>query len=98
MRPKPPGFDVWVKTAVEAIELLKEGNVTAISLDHDLGLDWNIEPNNGYHVAVFIEESAFNGTLKPLHVYVHSQNAVGRERIRQALLNARKFWMNNKGN
>lgn len=35
-RPMPAGFDVYVKTAGEAIELLKTGKVTVISLDHDL--------------------------------------------------------------
>jgi hypothetical protein len=36
-RPMPAGFDVHVKTAKDAIALLAQGNVTLISLDHDLG-------------------------------------------------------------
>ncbi len=34
---KPPwGFDLWAKTADEAIEMLQEHDVVHVSLDHDL--------------------------------------------------------------
>lgn len=92
VRELPLGFDVHVRTAVAAIELLKTGKVTAISLDHDLGLDYHPVPNSGYHVAKWIEEAAFNGELKPLEVFVHSQNRVGAEHMRMALENAKRFW------
>ncbi len=36
-RPMPDGYDVHVRTASEAIDLLKTGQVTRMSLDHDLG-------------------------------------------------------------
>jgi hypothetical protein len=88
-RSMPPTFDVHCKTANEAIELLKSGEVTKISLDHDLGQGCK----TGYEVAKFIEESAYNGTLDKIRLAVHSQNPVGKERIRQALCNAQRYWM-----
>lgn len=43
IRPAPAGWE-WARTNAEAIERLKTGEVTHISMDHDLGLD-NIDPN-----------------------------------------------------
>ena len=87
-RPMPPGFDYHAKTAVEAIELLASGGVTAISLDHDLGDDCG----SGYEVACYIEQGAFDGTLATVEVSIHSANPVGRERMEQAISKARLYW------
>lgn len=86
-RPMPEHFDVHVKTAEEAIALLKTGQVTEISLDHDLGYE-----KTGYDVAKFIEESAYNETLKPLHLLIHTANPEGRKNIAFALRNAMRYW------
>lgn len=88
-RPMPPGFDVHVKTAQEAIHLLSQGKVTAISLDHDLGPP---DAGNGAQVAMWIEEKAFHNELKPLKWAVHSANPVGRTNMIAALQNADRFW------
>lgn len=88
-RPMPEGFTHHVKTAHEAIELLKTGQVEEISLDHDLG-DGN---GTGYDVAKFIEEQAVTGQTTKFRVRVHSQNVVGRENIKAALRNALRAWM-----
>ena len=37
IRAMPKGYDKHVKTSAEAIELLAQGVVEEISLDHDLG-------------------------------------------------------------
>lgn len=87
VRPMPSDFTHWAKTADEAIALLKTGLVEEISLDHDLGLE-----KTGYTVALFIEESAYNGSLLPLKIKIHSQNPVGKEKMKQAIRNAFKFW------
>jgi len=87
-RPMPTEFDFHTKTAAGAIELLAAGAVTAISLDHDLGDDGG----TGYEVACFIEQAAYNGTLSPIAVTIHSANPVGRERMEKAIDNARLFW------
>lgn len=98
-RPMKDGYNVHVKTAQEAIELIKTGLVERISLDHDLGADVN---GTGYDVAKFIEEGAYlysqndsNG-IPPIKVSLHSQNPVGRKQMAEACQNAYKYWYNNE--
>lgn len=88
-RPKPDEFDIHVRTAREAISLLKSEHVLLISLDHDLGNDSN---GTGYDVAKFIEEGAFLGTVPPVVVKVHSANPVGSNRIKMCIENANRYW------
>lgn len=88
-RPMPSGYDIHIKTAAEAIELIRSGAVSSISLDHDLG---NAENGTGYEVAKFIEEGAFNGTVKPIEVRVHSANPVGASNMRKSIESAVRFW------
>lgn len=88
-RPVPDGFDLVARTAGNAIRLIESGEVSMVSLDHDLGSESN---GTGYDVARFIEEGAFHGTVAPMDVRVHSANPVGAERIRSCIRNARRFW------
>lgn len=88
---------VWVKTARECKNKLATGQVTHLSLDHDLGGEKNpfgADKNDqtGYTVACWIEEQAANGTLPRLVWAVHSQNPVGADRIRSAMSNADSHW------
>lgn len=92
-RPMPTGFHVHATSAGQAIALLKAGNVSSISLDHDLGDEQN---GTGYDVACFIEQSAFEGTLPPVEVAIHSANPVGRSRMEQAIERAVKYWVGDK--
>lgn len=87
VRPKPPEFDVWLKTADAAITVLRTGGVTHMSLDHDLG-----EEKTGYDIAKFIEEAAYKKTLAPLTIVVHSANPVGHKNIKTAIERAEMFW------
>lgn len=50
IRPKPTGWDVWVRTNEEALTVLREHgeSVLEISLDHDLGLHTITMPDQ-YH-------------------------------------------------
>jgi hypothetical protein len=89
-RPMPAGFDILVKTAGEAIALLKTGKVTVISLDHDLGISPEI--GSGYDVACFIESAAYFGNIPRLEWHIHSANGVGIINMRVALLNANRYW------
>jgi hypothetical protein len=84
------GYDVWVTTPEEAIEYLSRGNVSHVSLDHDLGLE--PESRNGYMVAKWIEEAAYNSEIPPLKWRVHSFNPKGKSNMITALQNADKFW------
>jgi len=81
LRPCPDGFTV-ARTASEAIALLKTGEVTFASLDHDLSTkamfgEWEGEVT-GYEVVVWMEQNDCwpkDGTI------VHSQNADGKKRM-----------------
>jgi len=93
-RRTPTGF-IGVKTAWDAIKLLKNGNVEEISLDHDLGDDE--VHGTGYTVSKFIEEEAFksqNGekSIPPLVIKVHSANPVGIKKMEMSIKNAYRFW------
>ena len=87
------GDEVWVKTVPEAIALLETGQVQWISLDNDLGEGME----EGYAVACFIEEAAWSGTLAPLTVFAHSDNAVANPRMRRAIQNAERYWARRSG-
>ena len=92
-RPLPAGWDRQVLTAPEAIALLAAGVVAAISLDHDLG---PTEAGTGYDVARWIEEAAYRGSISRVDWHLHTDNPVGRERMRAALINADRFWERSK--
>lgn len=90
-RPMPSDFTNHVTTAQEAIDLLKTGQVDLISLDHDLGSE-NVYENNGYVVAEFIEEFAFNNRCLPcIEVRIHTANSSARTKMESAIRNACKF-------
>ncbi len=93
VREMPPGYDVHVRTARDAIDFLESGGVTDISLDHDLGDEEN---GTGYDVAKWIEEQAFYHKLPKLIWRIHSQNSVGVKNMLAALVNADRFWASAK--
>ncbi len=76
--------DGWIRVywPDEAIAFLKEGRVTEISLDHDLGDD---ERGTGYDVLLWIEEAvALEGFSPPL-IWVHSANSSARVKMLAAI-------------
>ena len=87
--PMPPDFDVHVRTADEAIKLLKAGKVTDISFDHDLGEGTGKE---GIDVAKVIEDGAFYGTIPRTAWSIHSDNPPGTANILMAMQSAERFW------
>lgn len=76
-RKTPEGY-VRVYWPDEAIELLKTGNVTEISLDHDLGDDVR---GTGYHVVLWIEEAVYTTDFIPPKINVHSANSSARDKM-----------------
>lgn len=62
----------------EAIEYLKSGNVSEISLDHDLGDD---DHGTGYDVILWIEEAVYTKCFKPPIIRIHTSNASAREKM-----------------
>src|SRR3990167_6160854 len=86
IRPMPEGFDLWAKTANEAVALLLMNTVGFVSFDHDLG------GSTGYEVAKWVEQAAFEGLIGPFEWEVHSSNPVGRQNIEAALRKAEQYW------
>ncbi len=79
----------WMRayTVQEAIKYLESGEVTEISLDHDLGTE-----EDGHDVALWVEVHADDGSLPRLKWNVHSANPAGASRMRAALESADRFW------
>jgi len=93
LRPIPNDYDIWCRTAAQAIWALENYIITHISFDNDLGTGFG----EGYQVANYIEEKAHSGDLVPMTWNVHSANPVRRESIRKAMENADKFWELSRG-
>ena len=84
---RTPPDDSWqvVRTAEEAIEILKTGKVNAMSFDHDLGEG----KKTGYDVLVWIEREVFKKKMNPPKMKTHTQNPVGKEKMEAAMI---KIW------
>lgn len=82
-RVTPPG---WVRTywPDEAIKLLDKGNVTEISLDHDLGDDTR---GTGYDVIVWIEEAVITRGFIPPIIKIHSANSSAKVKMQLGIDN-----------
>ncbi|MCG8379928.1 MAG: hypothetical protein MI865_10705 [Proteobacteria bacterium] len=80
-RDTPEGW-VRVYWPDEAIELLKGGGVTEISLDHDLGDD---ERGTGYDVLLWIEEQVALHQFQAPAIRVHSANSSARLKMEAAI-------------
>jgi hypothetical protein len=76
-REAPEGW-VRVRWPEEAIKLLSTGQVTDLSLDHDLGDD---ERGTGYDVVLWIEEAVATEGFVPPRIVVHSANAPARSKM-----------------
>ncbi len=74
----------WERTlsAGQTIEWLKllKGQVTELSLDHDLGLDPAV--GNGYDVLLWLEQ---NPEYAPEYINIHSANPAVWKRMHQAI-------------
>lgn len=86
-RPTPDGWHTcrWPE---EAIELLKAGGVTHLSLDHDLGDDAH---GTGYDVVLWIEEQVATTTFQPPEIAVHSANVSARTKMEAGLRSIEKI-------
>lgn len=76
----------WVQAwnAREALALIKEGNVTHLSLDHDLG-----DPGEatGYDIMCWIEMAVYDNLIELPDLNFHTANPTGRDNM-QACLDA----------
>lgn len=94
-RTPPPGW-ILVRWPEEAIALLMTCQVTALSLDHDLGdLD---DERTGYVVLQWLEEQvATCGFVPPEEIAVHSANASAAIKMRSAIESIRRLHDDNLG-
>lgn len=76
-RPAPPGWRL-VRWPDDVIDLLRGGEVTHLSLDHDLGDD---DEGTGYDVILWIEEAVATSPFVPPVITVHSANGPARKRM-----------------
>ena len=76
-RTPPDGWKL-VRWPEEAIELLKSGEVTDLSLDHDLGDD---DHGTGYDVVLWVEEAVMTRGFTPPRMKVHSANSSARQKM-----------------
>jgi hypothetical protein len=74
----------WTRTfwPEESIALLETGQVTELSLDHDLGDD---EHGTGYTVLLWIEEAVALRGFKPPRISVHSANSSARKKMERGI-------------
>lgn len=82
--------DGWVRVywPDEAIALLSSGNVTEISLDHDLGDDAR---GTGYDVILWIEEAVALRGFSPPRIFVHSANSSARDKMLAGALSVQRL-------
>ncbi len=66
----------------EAIELLQTGQVTELSLDHDLGNDAR---GTGYDVVLWVEEQVAMHGFVPPTIVVHSANVSARAKMENGI-------------
>lgn len=77
---QPPAGWSLVRTAGDAISMLKSGIVEWLSLDHDLGTT-----ETGYDVLLWLEQAVAEDPDFPLPgIIIHSANPVGRSRMEAA--------------
>ena len=74
----------------QAIGVLESGEVTHISLDHDLGDDEGI--GDGYDVVLWMEEQVALNDFIPPKITVHSANPPARKRMKAGIEQIRKIY------
>lgn len=96
-RDAPNGW-VLVRWPEEVIKYLKTGNVTEISLDHDLedplvhgqGYCSSHKERTGYDVLLWIEEKVISGFVPPI-IHIHTSNPSARIKMEVAVENINRL-------
>ena len=76
--------DGWIQARwpEDAISLLESGEVTELSLDHDLGDD---DHGTGYEVIIWIEHAVATRGFQPPKIKVHSANTSARSKMESGI-------------
>jgi hypothetical protein len=86
-RVTPEGW-VAARWPEEVIALLETGQVTALSLDHDLGDDVH---GTGYDVLCWLEEAVATRGFIPPSIRIHSANPSARQKMTLAVERIERF-------
>lgn len=86
-RNAPEGW-VRVRWPYEAVSLLATGEVTELSLDHDLGDD---SRGTGYDVLLWLEEAVAMRGFVPPKITIHSANSSARQKMMLAVESIQRF-------
>ena len=86
-RHAPEGWQI-ARWPEDAIRWLETGQVTHISLDHDLGDD---ERGTGYDVILWIEEAVVTRSFDPPEISVHTSNSSARRKMELGVESIRRF-------
>jgi hypothetical protein len=92
-RPTPPG---WVRCywPDEVIDLIKTGEVTHLSLDHDLGDD---SRGKGIDIIDWLKDAINKGFEDyPRNIKIHSANSIGKQYMLSAIESLNRM-IENKG-
>ena len=84
----PPEGWILVRWPEEAINLLRTGEVTEISLDHDLGND---DRGTGNDVILWIEEQVATKGFNPPKISIHSANFAARKKMQAGIRSIMRF-------
>ena len=86
-RPTPNGWTA-ARWPDDVISFLKAGDVTHLSLDHDLGDD---ERGTGYDVLKWIEEAVATQGYCPPEIMIHTSNSSARIKMELAVQSIIRF-------
>ena len=92
-RVAPEGWH-QVRWPDEAIRLLESGNVSEISLDHDLGDD---ERGTGYDVVLWLEEQVMTRGFIAPKMSVHSANSSARQKMEAGIAAIQQYALRRRG-
>ncbi len=84
----PPEEWIHVRWPEEAIEILKTGKVTELSLDQDLGDDSH---GTGYDVILWIEKEVVTEGFVPPKITVHSANPSARQKMEAGISSIKRL-------
>jgi|SRR5450631_1635999 len=88
----PSGW-IQVRWPLEAIKLLQTGEVTELSLDHDLGDDAR---GTGNDVVIWIEEAVVTRGFCPPTIRVHSANPSARSKMELGIQSIKRLSLRNR--
>jgi hypothetical protein len=83
-RETPPGWTrcYWPEEVIELLKNAQQGEITEISLDHDLGGTDIWDKRTGYDVITWIEEQVANHGFTPPIIHIHTANSAAWPRMK----------------